>query len=148
MTTTDTNASGTGQTAALAAAVASCRAAIAPSRELDAEIARAMFPAIRELANAGEAAWLHGDGSRVRALRYSGSRSAASTLVPRGCWLEVQEGRATVCSPEGTWCGVHRLEPVAVCIAAREVRDLPRRGLSKGLRRTPTHDLSPHGDLQ
>jgi hypothetical protein len=118
MTTTDTSASGTGQTAALAAAVASCRAAIAPSRELDAEIARAMFPAIRELANGGEAAWIHGDGSRVRALRYSGSRSAASTLVPRGCWLEVQEGRATVCGPEGTWCGVHRLEPVAVCIAA------------------------------
>lgn len=69
-----------------------------------------------------QAARLHADGSRVRALHYSASRAAASTLVPCGCWLDVEDGRANVSDGAGTWCGIHHVSPIAVCIAALSAR--------------------------
>jgi hypothetical protein len=69
------------------------------------------------------AVWRHEDGTRVRALRYSGSRSAATTLVPAGCWLEDGgKGIARVCGPEGKWEGIHAVGEIAICIAALKAR--------------------------
>lgn len=60
----------------------------APDRQLDARIAVAVFPALGDLPRIDEAAWLHPDGSRVRALRYTFAIATAMTLIPPGHWLE------------------------------------------------------------
>src|SRR3546814_20183510 len=65
-----------------------CEAARVADRRLDVRIALAIFPGLRELSQIEAAVWHHPDGSRVRALRYSSSVSAAATLVPPGHWLE------------------------------------------------------------
>ncbi|MEV9241985.1 hypothetical protein AB0153_26480, partial [Klebsiella pneumoniae] len=65
-----------------------CEATSAASRELDERIARTIFPGLADLEEVEIAVWRHGDGSRVRALRYSGDKAAAATLVPPGHWVE------------------------------------------------------------
>ncbi|MEZ5656289.1 MAG: hypothetical protein R3E04_10470 [Sphingobium sp.] len=108
---------------ALNAAVRACAGASAADRQLDAIIASAVFPALTSLPALDTAVWRHNDGTRVRALRYSGSRSAATTLVPAGCWLEDGgKGIARVCGPEGEWEGIHSLGEIAICIAALKAR--------------------------
>jgi len=108
---------------ALIAAVAACARARVADRQLDAIIARAVFPTLRSLPVLDIAVWRHEDGTRVRALRYSASRPAATTLVPAGCWLEDGDNRAArVCGAEGEWEGIHPVEEIAICIAALRAR--------------------------
>ena len=108
---------------ALNAAVRACAGASAADRQLDAIIASAVFPALTSLPALDTAVWRHEDGTRVRALRYSGSRAAATTLVPAGCWLEDGvSGIARVCGAEGEWDGIHSVGEIAICIAALKAR--------------------------
>jgi len=108
---------------ALNAAVAACNGASAADRQLDAIIASAIFPGIISLPALDTAVWRHEDGTRVRALRYSESRSAATTLVPAGCWLDDGgNGIARVCGPDGEWEGIHSIAEIAICIAALKAR--------------------------
>ena len=65
-----------------------CDVAAAADRELDARIACAVFPGLVHLARLDIAVWSHDDGSRIRALRYTGEQAAAATLVPPGHWIE------------------------------------------------------------
>ncbi|MHB9879035.1 hypothetical protein ACSMXM_05165 [Pacificimonas sp. ICDLI1SI03] len=107
----------------LIAAVALCARARAADRRLDVIIATAVFPALARLAVLNTGVWQHDDGTRVRALRYSASRSAASTLVPIGCWLEESDsGAAKVSGADSEWDGVHSVEEIAICIAALRAR--------------------------
>lgn len=103
---------------ALAAAIATCQRALGPSRALDSQIALAVFPGLRELAVVKEGIWTHADGTRVRALRYSASRTAATTLVPPGCWIEPDERGAIVAGAHGEWADNHQIDAIALCIAA------------------------------
>jgi hypothetical protein len=95
----------------------------APDRQLDARIAVAMFPALVDLPRIEEAVWLHHDGSRVRALRYTFAIAAATTLIPPGHWLERDlevRGRFLICGPEAD-DKVSAINPhpaLAVCAAA------------------------------
>lgn len=67
--------------------------------------------------------WLHADGARIRALRYSAVRSAAATLVPAGCWIDVDErGVVIITGEHGEWIGGHPVPPIALCIAALNAR--------------------------
>ncbi|MFD2498766.1 hypothetical protein ACFSTI_07755 [Rhizorhabdus histidinilytica] len=80
------------------------------------------FPGARRTA-AGRAGSLAGeDGSRVRALRYTGSRIAAATLVPPGCWIDTEGSEVVVAGAEGEWSGTHAVEAIALCIAALRAR--------------------------
>jgi|TARA_R100000501_G_C2630870_1_gene126515 hypothetical protein len=107
----------------LISAVAECTRARAADRRLDVIIATAVFPALTRLAVLDTGVWQHDDGTRVRALRYSASRSAASTLVPIGCWLEEGDsGAARVSGADGEWDGLHSVEEIAICIAALRAR--------------------------
>ncbi|AKM11531.1 hypothetical protein AB433_04460 [Croceicoccus naphthovorans] len=108
---------------ALNAAVRACAGASAADRQLDAIIASAVFPALTSLPALDTAVWRHNDGTRVRALRYSGSRAAATTLVPAGCWLEDGvSGIARVCGADGERDGIHAVGEIAICIAALKAR--------------------------
>nr|WP_047166761.1 hypothetical protein [Sphingomonas sp. Y57] len=105
-----------------ASAIVGCRAAAAPSRELDARIAVVMFPALAALSPVEPGVWQDEDGGRVRALRYTGVWSAAATLVPAGCWIEKGGPAVTVAGAAGEWTGSHPIEPIALCIAALRAR--------------------------
>lgn len=105
-----------------AAAIAACRAADASSRDLDTRIARAVFPALAALRPVEPGVWQGEDGSRVRALRYTGSRIAAATLVPPGCWIDTDGSEVVVAGVEGEWSGTHAVEAIALCIAALRAR--------------------------
>lgn len=107
---------------ALASAIAACQRSIRPGRALDALIALAVFPGLGELPVVAEGIWVHGDGARVRALRYSASRTAAASLVPAGCWVETCEDGSIVCGAHGEWAGTHKNEAIALCIAALSAR--------------------------
>lgn len=108
---------------ALNAALTACAGASAGDRQLDAIIASAVFPALTSLPVLDTAVWRHEDGIRVRALRYSSSLSAATTLVPAGCWLEDGgNGIARVCGAEGEWEGIHSVGEIAICIGALKAR--------------------------
>lgn len=96
-----------------------------PSRELDAAIARLIFPALAELQVLEHGIWLHHDGSRVRALYYTRYREAAATLVPAGCWIESYGRESVVAGPAGTWSGYHEQQPIALCLAALRARAAP-----------------------
>lgn len=103
---------------ALAAAIAACQRSAGPSRALDSQIALAVFPALNELPVVEEGIWMHADGTRVRALRYSASRMAATTLLPPGCWIEPDQRGTTVAGALGEWAGTHEIDAIALCIAA------------------------------
>lgn len=109
---------------ALACAIAACQHAAEPSRALDAQIALAVFPALADLPAVDEGIWAHPDGTRVRALRYSACRTAATTLVPPGCWIEARGRESIVCGAHGEWAGTHENEAIALCIAALSARSL------------------------
>ena len=102
----------------LAAAVAACQKATAPSRELDSRIAMAVFPALIALPVVEAGIWLQQDGTRVRALRYSEARSAAATLVPAGCWIDNNDWGIIVSGANGEWTGTHPHKAISLCIAA------------------------------
>lgn len=102
--------------------IEACRNATGPDRSLDATIALAVFPALADLQQVGPAIWRQQDGTRVRAMRYSATVGAASSLVPAGCWVEAANDRVTVFGPTGEWIGAHRLEAIALCIAALTAR--------------------------
>lgn len=106
-------------------AIASILQARFPSRELDAVIAKSVFPALAELQALDHGIWLHGDGSRVRALHYTRSREAAATLVPAGFWIESYGRVSVVAGPAGDWSGHHEQEPIALCLAALRSRTAP-----------------------
>ncbi len=106
----------------LAAAIAACQSSPASSRSLDAEIARAIFAGLADLAVIEQGVWQHGDGSRVRALHYSSQERAAATLVPMGGWMERAGRAAIVHTADGHWAGDHAVEPIALCIAALSAR--------------------------
>ena len=99
-----------------------CEAANAANRELDGRIARTIFPGLADLEELGIAVWRHADGSRVRALRYSGEKAAAATLVPPGHWMERDpdlQDRIWIYGPRSD-DGVsarHVLEPLAISAA-------------------------------
>ena len=108
--------------AILAAAITACRLARLPSRLLDAQIALAVFPALADLTVIEAGVWRQDDGAPARALRYSSSRFAASTLVPTGFWLEDRGFDTCVCGVSREWLGVHAIEALAICIAALHAR--------------------------
>lgn len=111
-----------GHHALLADALAACRVAGASSRELDARIALAIFPALRTLCPIEPGVWRQDDGNRVRALLYSAARRAAATLVPQGCWIETNKRGTVVLGEYGNWVGAHPVEAIALCIAALDAR--------------------------
>ncbi|MBN8847431.1 MULTISPECIES: hypothetical protein [unclassified Sphingomonas] len=106
----------------LAEAIRACELAEEPGRALDALIAVAVFPALARLPAIGEGIWRGEDGARVRALNYSQSRTAASTLVPPGHWLEEHDGAFIVTGERGEWLAAHPIETLAVCLAALRAR--------------------------
>lgn len=108
--------------AALETAMASCRQAERPARGLDAEIALALFPSLRDLVPVEAGIWRQEDGSHVRALRYSESWQAAASIVPAGCWIEAGSHGPRVCGPHGDWDGTHEMRAIALCIAALGAR--------------------------
>lgn len=67
------------------AVIGDCARAAEPSRSLDAKIATAVFPGLADLEPLEEGVWAGDEGTRVRALRYTGTASCATTLVPAGC---------------------------------------------------------------
>lgn len=105
------------------AAMAACARAIRGDRQLDAMIAMAVFPGLAELRELGGGVWQHPDGSRVRALRYSSSATAARTLVPPGHWIETTGSGVIIAGAEGAWSGRHPIEAIAICLAALRARD-------------------------
>jgi len=99
-----------------------CEATSAASRELDELIARTIFPGLADLEEVEMAVWRHGDGSRVRALRYSGDKAAAATLVPPGHWVERDadlQDRIWIFGPgsDDAVSARHVLEPLAISAA-------------------------------
>lgn len=106
----------------LRTAIAACVCASVPDRELDSQIALAVFPGLAELPLVGPGVWRQNDGTHARALRYSASRSAAETLVPTGCWIETHAGGMHVHGENGTWTGTHRVQAIAICLAALRAR--------------------------
>ncbi|WP_150295517.1 hypothetical protein [Sphingobium estronivorans] len=103
-------------------AIIACMQANAPDRHLDGKIALAIFPALAELPMIAEGVWRQDDGTHARALRYSASRTAAATLVPAGGWIEKHGREVHVCGEDGEWTGTHRIEAIALCIAALSAR--------------------------
>ena len=114
----------------LESAIEVCLQAGAADRSLDVQIALAVFPGLGELAAIDQGVWRQEDGTHVRALRYSASRSAAVTLVPPGCWLEAGKAAVHVCGRSGEWIGIHRIEAIAICIAALRARAAEKDPLS------------------
>ncbi|MBP2278649.1 hypothetical protein [Sphingomonas sp. PL20] len=99
-----------------------CEATSAASRELDGRIARTVFPGLVDLEELEIAVWRYGDGSRVRALRYSGEKAAAATLVPPGHWMERDANlpdRIWIYGPgsDDAVSARHVLEPLAISAA-------------------------------
>ena len=99
-----------------------CEASGAASRELDGRIARTVFPGLVDLEELEIAVWRYGDGSRVRALRYSGEKAAAATLVPPGHWMERDADlpdRIWIYGPcsDDAVSARHVLEPLAISAA-------------------------------
>ncbi|QKR98522.1 hypothetical protein F9288_01835 [Sphingomonas sp. CL5.1] len=109
-------------TAALAEAILACERAEEPGRALDTLIALAVFPALARLPAIEEGIWRGEDGARVRALNYSQSRTAASTLVPPGHWLEEHDGAFIVTGERREWLAAHPIETLAICLAALRAR--------------------------
>jgi len=108
--------------APLRSAIASCLAATAPSRELDAAIGKSIFPALADLEELEPGIWRQQDGSRVRALNYSRTWSAAATLVPPGCWIEHDCLDVIVMGAEVRSWGTHDILTIALCLAALRAR--------------------------
>jgi hypothetical protein len=103
-----------------------CVAGSAGRRTLDARIALVMFPGLADLRQIGIAVWQHPDGSRVRALRYSDRQSAATTLVPTGCWIEMDREVDYCVSvygprPQEVVSARHISEPLAIAAACLRV---------------------------
>ena len=111
-----------GSRSSIEAVIQSCKRAETPTRELDAEIALALFPSLRALAPIAPGIWQNTDGSHVRALRYSSSWAAAATIVPPGCWIEAGSAGPRVAGPGGEWDGVHEMRAIALSIAALGAR--------------------------
>lgn len=107
---------------ALLSVIDLCRQANAADRQLDVAIALAVFPSFANLSVLETGVWRHGDGTRVRALRYSASSSAACTLVPAGYWVERSGRQVRVCGDRGEWSDAHPVEALAICIAALSAR--------------------------
>jgi hypothetical protein len=108
--------------AAFEIAMAFCKEAERPARVLDAKIALALFPSLRDLAPVEAGIWRQEDGSHVRALRYSQSWQAAASIVPAGCWIEAGPDGPRVCCPHGDFDGTHEMRAIALCIAALGAR--------------------------
>lgn len=106
----------------LRSAIDACKRATAPDRLVDALIAVAVFPALAALPAIAPGIWRREAGSHARALRYSGSRMAAATLVPGGCWMEGHGTGVRVCGAVREWTSEHEYEPLAICIGALRAR--------------------------
>lgn len=106
----------------LRSAIASCLAAAAPSRELDAAIGKAIFPALADLEELAPGIWRQQDGSRVRALNYTRTWSSAASLVPAGCWIEHDCLDVIVMSARDASRGTHDILTIALCVAALRAR--------------------------
>jgi hypothetical protein len=104
--------------AALLGAADACEHARCPARHLDERIALAIFPSLRDLDVAGEAVWRHPDGTRVRALHYSSSSVAASTLVPQGCWIESDGDDVRILGGSRIARSRHSVKALAIVAAA------------------------------
>lgn len=103
-------------------AIAACRDAGEPSRELDAHIALAVFPALGALPSLTPGIWMKEDGVHVRALLYSSTYRAAATLVPPGYWIEDAAAGPVVVGELGEWGTFHPVKAIALCIAALYAR--------------------------
>lgn len=99
-----------------------CDIAIGPSRELDAQIALALYPGLLDLKEAKCGVWLEPDGNPITAPRYSSCPIAAKALVPEGCRIAREPKRpieilaAHGGEPVGT--GYHRDDALAILAAA------------------------------
>jgi hypothetical protein len=110
-------------------AAEACETSGGPDRGLDARIALAVFPALHDLPQLGIAVWQHPDGSRIRALRYSFTPTAAATLVPAGHWLEqdpIAAHRMWVYGPCSGAAASARHPVPALAISAAALRILHR----------------------
>lgn len=105
-----------------------CQMSDGPSRILDMDIAFAIFPGLRDLPLIHVGVWQHPDGSRVRALRYSSSEAAASTLVPSGYWVLSSGPGMVVMGPAGEWESDNQVRAIALCVAALQARIAETRG--------------------
>lgn len=103
---------------ALSDTIHECERLASPSRELDAKIAVAVFPALADLPALAPGIWRHEDGSRIRALRYSSSWSAAATLPAAGHWIDVDQNTVRVSGPNGVWTASHPDKTIALCLAS------------------------------
>ncbi|MGH6780659.1 MAG: hypothetical protein ACREB5_00945 [Sphingomonadaceae bacterium] len=116
----DTEASSFG--AALLAAADACEHAACATRDLDVRIALAVFPSLRDLPAVDEAVWRDPDGMRVRALHYSSSTVAASTLVPPGCWIEWDGDEVRILNGFCIGRSRHSVKSLALSAAALRAR--------------------------
>lgn len=106
----------------LNAVASACESASSDDRALDALIALAVFPGLAGLARVEAGVWLHADGARIRALRYTSDRTAAATLVPGGHWIEIDPAnfhRAWIHGPlSGSSCSALNPLPALALTAA------------------------------
>ena len=107
----------------LHAAASACDRASVADRALDAKIALAVFPDLAGLRSIETGVWLHAEGARIRALRYTSNWTAASTLVPAGHWIEtdpVFPDRVWVCGPHprSSFSALNMLPALALAAAA------------------------------
>ena len=112
------------QVALLSRAINACMLATAASRDLDATICTAAFPALAQMEELEPGIWRGDNGERVRALRYSRIWKAAATLVPAGFWIEHDCGDVIVHGSDGEARGNHDILPIALCLAAMRARVL------------------------
>lgn len=110
--------------ALLSRAIEACTLATAASRDLDAAICTAAFPALTEMEELEPGIWRDCNGERVRALLYTRVWNAAATLVPAGFWIEHDCGDVIVRGSDGEARGSHDIFPIALCLAAMRSRML------------------------
>lgn len=99
-----------------------CEHARCAARDLDGQIALAVFPSLGNLPVAGKAVWKHPDGTRIRALHYSSSIAAASTLVPQGCWIEWEGDEVEIMGGSCISRARHPVKALALTAAALRAR--------------------------
>jgi len=116
----------------LSALIESLTAATGPDRELDRDIALAVFPFLRDLPPSDCGGWIHPEYGKIAPpSHYTGSLDAALTLLPLGYVWECGFGRfvphcAVVRSMAGAhdgWTAVcNSTRAIALCIAALRAR--------------------------
>jgi len=104
------------------AAIDACRAGKSPNRQLDSQVARAIFSHLAAMQEIEVGIWQNADGTRMTAPRYSSSVAAAMTLIPSGYRLEDSGSYFVVVGDSGSSRGRHKYLAIGLCIAALRCR--------------------------